>query len=184
MSTTTRWGFAPGRSSRASATVPASNTCSTSHRSRSIPARRSRTRLESSTRKTRMDGCIGDKCTNCTKAIQRGVGVGPSPVCDPRADVSVAAYTLGRQSMLDDVADQVSVGLQVQLAQNPAAIRGDGLGADLARGRDLLVGPAPTQETQHLILAGGEGRVCLARRAARERVGEEIGQGRTDVAPY
>src|SRR2546429_10008553 len=54
MSTTTTSGLDSGISRSASATVPASTTLSTSHMSCSIAASRTRTRVESSTRKTRI----------------------------------------------------------------------------------------------------------------------------------
>src|SRR5437588_11399569 len=54
MSTTTTSGLDSGSNASASATVPASTTLSTSHMSWSIAANRTRTSVESSTRKTRI----------------------------------------------------------------------------------------------------------------------------------
>src|SRR5256885_14949393 len=54
MSTTTTSALESGSNSSASATVPASTTLSTSHMSWSIAASRTRTSVESSTRKTRI----------------------------------------------------------------------------------------------------------------------------------
>src|SRR6266700_7172137 len=125
-----------------------------------MPAKRRRTRLESSTRKTRIgEGCIAVAAQTAQRRRDTVSGQTGTHVRRRRRLVRRVRQwhrASGREVVLDDVADEIGVGLEVQLAQDTAAVCGDRLGADPEAGRNLLVALAPTEQTQHLVLPGGE----------------------------
>src|SRR5437763_7542343 len=185
MSTTTTSGLDWGSNWSASATVPASSTLSTSHMAWSIAANRTRTSVESSTRKTRSWTSLLDP------VVVQAISVAPIWAAGPRAEVGAprrrvyettdSGGPLGRESLLDDVADQVRVGLEVQLAQQAAAVGADGLRPDRQGDRDLLVGLPGPEQAQHLILARREGLVRSTGEPRAQLDGQPLGERGADV---
>src|SRR5882724_3403471 len=174
-SATTTSGCSAEMSWRDCASVVASPTTHTSGTSASASATRDSSSGESSTSKTVSTapppGALGWRL-RAPRARSGGLTI----VWD-----FPDARTLGGQALLDHVPDEVGVGLERQLRQDPAAVGAHRLGAQREVGADLFETLTASEQHQNLALPGGQVAARAAVAAGRELRGEPLGQRRPDM---
>src|SRR3989442_15505636 len=183
-STMTASGLQEDRSCRASATVAAAPRPRPPPSSRSIPTRRVRTNSESSTTSTptarRVRACLtGLRMDAKWRFRAERVSARADDRVSESADTRRRGRASAHETVLDRVADDVGVGLELELAEDAVAVGADGLGAHAAAGGDFLVAPPRAEQTQHLCFAARE---LPARASGLEILGHVLGEGRRDVA--